>query len=376
MKKIVGTLLAMGLVISMVSGCGSPSGSSKSVETATPGTEAAKTEEKKTEGAEVTEGTAVKTDKVLKIGVCQLVQHEALDASYEGFVEGLKEAGYVNGENIEIDYQNAQGDQSNCSTIASKLVNDKSDLLLAIATPAAQACANATEEIPILVTAVTDPAASGLVESNEAPGANITGTSDLTPVKEQIDLLKQLLPDAKKIAILYCSSETNSKIQADMAKEAAEALGFETQDATVSNSNEIQQVVQNLVGKVDAIYAPTDNMIAAGMQTVSMIANPAGIPVICGEAGMVNNGGLATKGINYFNLGKQTGAQAAKILSGEATPATMPVEYLEDVDTLINKAAAEELGLEIPADLQQYVSDVTATGAQDAQAAESETVEQ
>lgn len=304
--------------------------------------------------------TANAEEKVYKIGICQLSEHVALDAAYEGFVDGLEEAGYVDGENIEIDYQNAQGDQSNCPTIASKLVNDQSDLILAIATPAAQACANATEEIPILVTAVTDPAASGLVEDNTAPGSNISGTSDLTPVKEQVDLMMQLLPDTEKIAILYCSSESNSEIQAELAMEAAEELGIETIEATVSNSNEIQQVVQNLIGKADAIYAPTDNIIAAGMQTVSLVANPAGLPIICGEEGMVKNGGLATNGINYYNLGKQTAAMAVKILEGEAEPATMPIEYLEDVETVINAATAEELGIEIPEDLQQYVVDYEA----------------
>lgn len=304
--------------------------------------------------------TANAEEKVYKIGICQLSEHVALDAAYEGFVDGLEEAGYVDGENIEIDYQNAQGDQSNCPTIASKLVNDQSDLILAIATPAAQACANATEEIPILVTAVTDPAASGLVEDNTAPGSNISGTSDLTPVKEQLDLMMQLLPDTEKIAILYCSSESNSEIQAELAMEAAEELGIETIEATVSNSNEIQQVVQNLIGKADAIYAPTDNIIAAGMQTVSLVANPAGLPIICGEEGMVKNGGLATNGINYYNLGKQTAAMAVKILEGEAEPATMPIEYLEDVETVINAATAEELGIEIPEDLQQYVIDYEA----------------
>lgn len=299
-------------------------------------------------------------EEVYKIGICQLTEHVALDAAYEGFVDGLAEAGYVDGENIELDHQNAQGDQSNCPTIASKLVNDQSDLILAIATPAAQACANATEEIPILVTAVTDPAVSGLVEDNEAPGSNISGTSDLTPVKEQLDLMMKLLPDTEKIAILYCSSESNSEIQAELAMEAAEELGIETMEATVSSSNEIQQVVQNLIGKVDAIYAPTDNMIAAGMQTVSLIANPAGLPVICGEEGMVKNGGLATNGINYYNLGKQTAAMAVKILEGEADPATMPIEYLKDVETVINAATVEELGIEIPEDLQQYVVDYEA----------------
>lgn len=286
--------------------------------------------------------------KVFHIGVVQLVEHPALDAAYKGFVDGLKEAGYVDGQNIKLDYQNAQGEQANCQTIATKLVNDKSDLILAIATPAAQAVANTTKTIPILVTAVTDPATSKLVASNTAPGGNVTGTSDLTPVEEQIKLLKQILPKAKKIALLYCSSESNSKIQADLARKAAAANGLETVDATVSNSNEIQQVTQSLVGKVDAIYAPTDNMIAAGMATVSMVAQAAKLPVIVGESGMVTKGGLATYGINYYDLGKLTAAQAVKILKDDKKPADMPIEYSKNCDLTLNKEVAAKIGITFP----------------------------
>lgn len=291
--------------------------------------------------------------EVIKIGVNQLVKHAALDASYDGFVDALAEAGYVDGDNIKIDYQNAQGDQSTANTIATKLVNDNNDLILAIATNSAQAVANATKDIPILITAVTDPASSGLVTSNEAPGGNVSGTSDLTPVKQQIDLIKKLVPKVEKIAILYCSSESNSKIQADMAASAAEEAGLSSIEATVSNTNEIQQVVQNLVGKVDAIYAPTDNTIASGMPTVAMVANENGIPVICGEEGMVNAGGLATFGINYYKLGYLTGEQAVKILKGEAETATMPIAYLSDdqFNFSVNEETAALLGIEIPEDL-------------------------
>jgi putative tryptophan/tyrosine transport system substrate-binding protein len=294
-----------------------------------------------------------KKDDVFHIGVNQLVEHAALDASYKGFVDALAEAGYVDGEKIKIDFQNAQGDQSNANTIATKLVNDNNDLILAIATPSAQAVANATKDIPILVTAVTDPAEAGLVASNEAPGGNVSGTSDLTPVKEQMELLHKLLPDAKKVAILYCSSEVNSKIQADMAIEAAATYGFETQETTVSNTNEIQQVVESLIGKVDAIYAPTDNVIAKAMSTVSAVANANGIPVICGEKGMVDKGGLATYGIDYYELGKLTGKQAVKIIEGSATTADMPIEYLkaEDCELTINQDVATQLGIIIPDDL-------------------------
>ncbi len=290
-------------------------------------------------------------EKKLKIGIVQLVEHPALDAAYKGFVDGLAEAGYVDGKNIALDYQNAQNEQANCQTIATKLVDDKSDLILAIATPAAQAVANTTKDIPVLVTAVTDPADAKLVASNEKPSGNVTGTSDLTPVEEQMKLLKQLLPNAKKVAMLYCSNESNSKFQVDIAKKAAAGLGLETTDATVSNSNEIQQVVQSLVGKVDAIYAPTDNMIASGMATVSMVAQPAKLPVIVGESGMVDNGGLATYGINYYNLGLLTAKQAVKILKDGAKPADMPIEYSTNCDLTINKEAAEKIGVTVPQEL-------------------------
>jgi len=294
-----------------------------------------------------------KKEKMFKIGVNQLVRHDALDASYRGFVDALKDAGYIDGENIEIDYQIAQNDQSTANTIATKLVNDGCDLILAIATPAAQAVANATKDIPILVTAVTDPAGAGLVESNEKPGGNVSGTSDLTPVRKQIELITRILPNAKKVAVLYCSSETNSKIQVEMAKEAAGEFNLEITEATVSNTNEIEQVVQSLAGKVDAIYTPTDNTIASGMATVAMVANSNGIPVICGEKGMVDNGGLATYGIDYYKLGRLTGQQAVKIIRKEATTATMPIEYLPDEDyTLtVNEEVAKQLGIEFPEDL-------------------------
>lgn len=289
--------------------------------------------------------------EMYKIGVVQLVEHAALDQTYKGFVDGLKEAGFEEGKNLKLEHQNAQGEQANCQTIASKLVNDKNDLILAIATPAAQAVASATTEIPVLVTAVTDPQESKLVASNEAPGGNVTGTSDLTPVKQQMELLVQLVPNAKTVGMLYCSSEVNSKLQIDIAKEEAAALGLESKDFTVSNSNELQQVVESMVGKVDAIYAPTDNMVAAGMPNVSSVATANQIPIICGESGMLAGGGLATYGINYYNLGKLTAKQAVAILKDGKKPADMPIEYLTDVDLSINQDAAKALNITVPQEL-------------------------
>ena len=295
--------------------------------------------------------TSSNNTETFKIGILQLVEHNALDQANQGFIDGLKEAGYEDGKNITIDYQNAQGEQANCITISQKFVNDRVNLILAIATPAAQAVANTTKDIPILITAVTDPADAKLVADNTSPGGNVTGTSDLTPVKEQIELLKKLVPSAKNIAFLYNSSEQNSKFQVDIAKAKSDEMGLSYMDATITNPNDIQQVVQSLVGKVDAIYVPTDNMVSAGMANVIAITEPAKIPVICGEVGMLNAGGLATYGIDYYELGKLTANQAVKILKGESSPASMPIEYIQNPVLEVNTNAAQKLGITIPADL-------------------------
>lgn len=291
-----------------------------------------------------------KKAKVVKIGVIQLVEHPALDANYQGFVDGLKEAGYVDGQNIKIDYQNAQGEQANCVTIAQKLINDRSDLIFAIATPAAQAVANLTDEIPIVISSVTDPESAKLVQKNTAPGNNVTGTSDLTPCAAQMQLLKKICPEAKTVGMLFCSSEQNSYFQIALAEKACDELGLKYVEATVSNSNEIQQVVQNLSKKVDVIYSPTDNMIAAGMTLVAQVATENGIPTIVGEEGMVNAGGLATYGLSYYELGKQTAKMAVEVIEGK-NPADMPIQYLDKCDLKINEDTAKKLGITIPSNL-------------------------
>ena len=342
MKKTLAFLLSLGLTVSMLAGCGSKTNETTAAAEAQ--TESA-ADEKESGADESGSAAATTSDKTYKIGVLQYVQHDALDASNEGFFAALDDLGVK----YDADQQNAAGEASSCQTIAETLVNNGNDLIFAIATPAAQSVAGTTADIPILLTAVTDPAESGLVESNDAPGGNVTGTSDLTPVTEQIDLLKELIPDAKTVGVLYCSAESNSVLQADMAKEACKAAGLEAADYTVSSSNEIQTVVESMIGKVDAIYAPTDNMIAAGMATVAMIANENKIPVICGEEGMVKEGGLATYGINYYKLGYKTGEMAAKVLTEGADPASMPVEYLsaEECSLLINKETADTLGIDV-----------------------------
>ena len=338
--KLLSLVLAGAMAFSMT-GCSSNTAATTAA-TTTAATEAATTVAETTTAA-ATEAAA--EGETYKIGVLQLVQHTALDASNQGFFAALDEAGIK----YEADQQNASGEQANCLTIAEKLVNDGNDLILAIATPAAQAVAGVTEDIPILLTAVTDPAESGLVNDNANPGVNVSGTSDLTQVKEQIDLLHELLPDAKTVGLLYCSAESNSEIQIAMAKEACDALNIAYEEYTVPSSNEIQTVVESMVGKVDAIYAPTDNVIAAGMATVAMVANDNNIPCIVGEAGMVQAGGLATYGIDYYQLGYMAGEQAIEILVNGADVSTMPIGYLpaERCELTVNKTTAETLNIDI-----------------------------
>lgn len=280
-----------------------------------------------------------------KIGILQLTEHAALDAANEGFIQALDDAGL----NYSVDQQNAQNDQSACQTIAAKLVNEDNQLILAIATPACQAVAGTTEDIPVLGTAITDYVESGLVDNNEKPGGNVTGTSDLTPIEEQFDLLLKVLPNTKKVGILYCTAESNSTVQAKLAHDAAKARDLEATNFTVATSNEIQQVVESMVGKVDAVYAPTDNTIAAGMQTVSMIATEHKLPVICGDVGMVNNGGLVTYGVDYKKLGYKTGEMAVRILQDGEKPAEMPIERLDESEFILtkNEEIAKALGIDL-----------------------------
>ena len=289
--------------------------------------------------------------KNFKIGIVQLVEHNALDAANKGFVDGLKERGYEEGKNITIDRQNAQADQSNLQNIGQRFVNDKVDLICAIATPAAQTVANLTKDIPIVGTAITDYEGAKLVASNNAPKGNVTGTSDMNPVKEQIDLLMKLCPNAKTIGTIYCSSEVNSEVQVKAMKEYAESKGLKVEIATISTVNDIQQAAQSLVGKVDVFYEPTDNIIASAMPTLTAITDPAKKPVICGEPNMVKAGGLATYGIDYYKLGLQTGEMAADILDGKSKPADMAIQLAKDLKVTVNKKDAEALGITLPADV-------------------------
>ena len=297
-------------------------------------------------------------DAAFKIGVLQLTEHPALDAANKGFVAAVEEAGI----GAAISQQNAQNDQSACQTIASKLVNEGCDLILAIGTPAAQAVAGATADIPVIGTAITDFAASGLVKDNDAPGGNVTGTSDMNPVADQIELLGRLAPDAKKVGLLYCTAESNSKLQIDLAAAELEKLGMKGVEFTASSSNEVQQVAESMVGKVDAIYTPTDNTIASAMATIATIANEAGVPTVCGEVAHVEAGGLASLSINYEELGRRAGEMAVRILTEGADPAGMPIESMgaAECDLVYNGQTAEVLGIDVASLVADGATDVTA----------------
>lgn len=290
-------------------------------------------------------------DQKVNVGIVQLVEHSALDAANKGFVDGLAQKGFKEGQNIEFDRQNAQADQSNLQNIAHRFVNNKVDLVCAIATPAAQTMANVSSDIPIVATAVTDYQAAKLAKSNEKPGGNVTGTTDMNPVGEQLDLLVKIVPEIKTVGLIYCSSEVNSQLQAEMLKKAAEAKGINVKEATVSTVNDIQQAARSLVGDVQAIYVPTDNVLASAMPTLAIITQEAKLPVVCGEGGMVRAGGLATLGIDYYKLGVQTGEMAADILSGKAKPAEMPIQSQKDFTVIINKKYADAIGITIPEDI-------------------------
>ena len=293
-------------------------------------------------------------DEKIKIGILQQLEHPSLDQSREGFIQALKDNGYTDGENIVIDYQNAQSDQSNLSNMADRLVSNKSDLILAIATGAAQTVAGKTSEIPVLITAVTDPVDAGVVNSMENPGTNVSGTSDASPMKEQLELLLTLKEDIKTVGLLYTSSEDNSILQIKQAKEILDDMKVPYVEQTVTNSNDVQQAVQSLVNKCGAIYIPTDNVLASSMALVADITWPAGIPVVTGAESMVTDGGLATLGLSYYNLGYQTGEMAVKVLEG-ADISTMPVETQKEYAYIVNSDAVAAMNITLPVELAQYV---------------------
>lgn len=294
--------------------------------------------------------TGNEEEKQFKIGIIQIVEHPALDSAREGFLETLKENGYEEGKNLTVDYQNAQGDQSILQSITQKFSSSNLDLVLAIATPSAQAMASASQDIPILITAVTDPVEAKLVNSMEKPGKNVSGTTDMNPIKEQFELMKALVPAAKKVGIIYNAGEVNSQVQVAIAKTVATELGLEVVEATVTTSADVLQASQSLIGKVDTIYVPTDNMVVSAAQSVIQVANKNKIPIISGESSVVDAGGAGTIGINYKKLGSQTGEMALRVFKGEK-PQDMPIEAQNEFDTVLNQTTLDLFGITVPADI-------------------------
>lgn len=288
---------------------------------------------------------------LIPIGIVQLVEHEALDAANRGIVDALAERGYKEGVNVTIDRQNAQADQSNLQNIAARFVSNDSKILFAIATPAAQTLAAATKTIPIVATAVTNFEVAKLVASNEKPGGNVTGVSDINPVAEQFALLMKFAPDAKAIGTIYNSSEINSTYQIELLKKAASAAGVEVVEASVSSVNDIQQAVASLKGKVGGLYLPTDNIIASAVPVLMKSVFEAGIPTVAGEGGMVRAGILASIAVDYYTLGKMTGAMGADILDGKKKPADMPIQSQKAEKVLVNLKTAETMDIQIPEDI-------------------------
>lgn len=282
---------------------------------------------------------------ITTIGITQLVEHPSLDKARDGFIKALEDNGYKDGENIKINYQNAQNDMPTTQMIANKFVSDKKDLIYAISTPSAQAAYNATKDIPILITAVTDPVAAGLVKSIDKPEGNVSGTSDYISIDKNLELIKMFIPDAKTIGVLYNTSEVNSKIQVDTLKEYASKNNYNVVEKGVSSSMEISQAMSSLVGKIDVLYVPTDNLIVSSMPIVSKIATNNKVPVISSEDGSVKSGALACQGIDYEKLGYKTGELAVKVLNGEEI-SNIPITMLDETQIIVNEDTLESLSLE------------------------------
>ena len=293
------------------------------------------------------------------IGLLQYTAHPSLDAISQGIIDTLADNGYVDGETITLDFQNGQGDQSNLSTMANRFVANQADLMIGIATPAAMSLSNASVDIPVLLGAVTDPEHVGLVESNETPGGNVTGVSDMTPIAQQLDLIRQLQDDAKTLGILYSSSEDNSILQGERAEELADDYGFETVTRTVSSTNDVVQVTQQLVAETDAIWIPNDNTVASAFPSVLEVSNAAKVPVYPAVDMMVAQGGLATLGLNQYKIGVKTGEMAVEFLNGNIDPSVESVRFAEETDLVINYETAELLGIAIPESLSAEAIDST-----------------
>ena len=337
MKKALALVLAALLLVSMAA-C---TGTAPAATTADAAETAAETEASEA-SAETESG------KTYTVGICQLVQHPALDAATQGFKDALTEA---LGDAVSFNEQNASGESVNCATIVNGLVASQVDLILANATAPLQAAASATADIPVLGTAVTDYASALEIDNwTGTVGGNISGTSDLAPLDQQAAMLQELFPDAKTVGLLYCSAESNSKYQVDMIRGYLEQAGLTCEEYAFTDTNDVASVTQKACDSSDVIYIPTDNTAASNTEAIANVVLPAGVPVIAGEEGICQGCGVATLSISYYDLGYATGKMAVKILTGEADISTMPVEYAPQVTKKYNAANCETLGVTVPDD--------------------------
>lgn len=337
MKKAIALFMAIAMTASLAA-CGGNETSASDTSVATDSTAAA-------EGT----GTSDAAD-AYTIGICQLVQHEALDAATQGFKDAVTES---LGDKVSFDEQNAQGDSNTCSTIINGFVSNDVNLILANATPALQAASAGTNEIPILGTSVTEyGVALAIDDFSGTVGGNISGTSDLAPLDGQADMLAELFPDAKTVGLLYCSAEANSQYQVDTIKAYLEEKGYTCEYYAFSDSNDLSTVTTNAVSTVDVIYVPTDNTVASNTELINNICLPAGVPIIAGEEGICAGCGVATLSISYYDLGVATGKMAVKVLTGDADISTMPIEYAPNFTKKYNASICETLGISIPEDYE------------------------
>ncbi|WP_125710634.1 tryptophan ABC transporter substrate-binding protein [Companilactobacillus zhongbaensis] len=287
-------------------------------------------------------------NKIPKVGVLQLLSHPALDQINKGLDDTLEKNGYKNGKNIQIIFQNAQGDQSNLRTISKQFVEDNVDVAVGIATPSVQSLKNATSTIPIVMGAVTDPKGFGIVPSNTHPGGNITGVSDQAPLDDQLKLMKEIMPNMKRLGIIYTSSDMSATTESKKMKKLAKAQGIDVNVVSISNINDLEQVSTNLSQNVDAIFVPTDNTIASGMKLLSSVAAKRNVPIFPAADTMVKDGGLATLGLSQYELGQKAGEDVVAILKHHKKPADMPVTFIKKGHLIINEKMAQKLNITFP----------------------------
>lgn len=299
-----------------------------------------------------------KTNEKKKIGVVQFIAHGALDDANKGFVDALKEKGYEEGKNIEIDQKNANGQIDLAAQITGQFVSDKKDAIFAIATPSAQAAYNSTKEIPIIFTAVTDPIDAEIAKDLKSSGNNVTGTIDKVSIDEQLEMFKKIMPDCKTLGFIYTTSEANSVNQLKELKEVAPKHGLTIKEIGVANINEINQILTAQIGTVDALYAPTDNNVAASYELVAQIALKANKPILGAEPAVVEKGGLISKGLDYYTLGKMAGYKAAEVLEGKK-PADIQIEAMKELAITVNTDVAKKLNITIPDDIMKVAKTVT-----------------